>query len=70
MSMKYSDVVVGAAGTVGTFSLAQLNVWLGTGCGLVTFIVLLFKLRREWLFRNVRPAKRPEREAGPDGEAD
>jgi hypothetical protein len=50
--MKHGDIVFGAVGTAGTFTLAQINVALGCVAGVLTVAVMLFKLKKEWRDRN------------------
>lgn len=54
--MKH-DILIGTVGTGATFGLGFLNVALGCIAGALTVIILVLKLRREWLHRNDPPAK-------------
>lgn len=50
--MRHGDIIMGTIGTAGTFTLATFNVLLGCIAGLLTVIVMGFKVRREWRNRN------------------
>jgi len=53
-----SDVMFGTVGTVLTFMFNAINPFLGFIAGVLTVVVLCFKLRREWLHRNDPPTER------------
>lgn len=55
--MKSGDLIFGAAGTVGTLTLGQINVALGCAAGVLTVTILAFRLRREWRHRNDPPER-------------
>lgn len=46
------DITFGAAGTIGTVGLSQINLMLGFLAGVLTVAVMLLRLRKEWKDRN------------------
>lgn len=53
LRMKHHwDLVVGSLGTVGALTLSQVNGLLAFATGAITLIVMVLKLRKEWLNRN------------------
>lgn len=51
-TMKSGDIIFGAVGTSATFGLTQINLTLGCIAGVLTVIVMLLKLRKEWRDRD------------------
>lgn len=54
------DIVFGAVGTAGTLSLTQWNAYIAFACGVLTFVILVFRLRREWKHRDKPPTRKDE----------
>lgn len=55
---KQWDLCFGAAGTAGTFTLANVSQFFACIAGGITVAILLLRLRREWLNRNTPPDER------------
>ncbi len=51
---KNWDLIFGAGGFAGTITLDQVNKVLACAVGLLTVLILIFRLRREWKYRNSR----------------
>lgn len=49
---QHWDLIVGSFGALGTLTLSQVNGLLAFATGAITLIVMVLKLRREWLNRN------------------
>lgn len=55
MTNRFHDVIGGAIGGAATIGVAQVNQWLACAIGVVTFSILLIRLRRAWRHRNIPP---------------
>lgn len=53
--MKHTDIVLGLAASPFIYVLSHFNEIVAGGVGIASLVLLGFRIRREWRWRNIKP---------------
>ena len=52
--MKHWDIAAGSLGALATIKLDEFNTHIAAACGVLTAVLLCFRIRKAWITRNVK----------------